>query len=753
MRDDFASGVKTTLARRVGYFCSNPDCRAVTIGPGSEPDATVNLGVAAHITAAAPGGPRFDESLTPAERSEAANGIWLCQTCAKLVDSDEPAYSVEILRGWKSDAEEHAGRLLGVTQGTVDEPLHLALPAVDDDEFLLSYTNTALDLVGRDQELAELVAFLEDDRPFCWWLWTGAAGMGKSRLALELCRAQSTSWHAGFLREANQDQLLTVRPLAPTLVVVDYAAQRSGWLSDALFAHAERHRGAKLRVLVLEREAAGPWWSKAQREDRLSEASSVAASMYDLPAELRGLSRERLLALIDAVAKRLGVLPTSTEIEEIADHAESMDPAGRPLFAFVATIDWLSDTISVDRDQALRRLISRADASLQDHIGETAATFRARNVRLLGTLVGGMSIESYSSMLERSDLSPPSGLLPAIYDDVHPVGLDELLAGIVPDILGELAILDRFAAAGVEVHAARSLRDLAWRWSAEAYSAFVQRAAADHREHPRLMELLDVAGAERDSSWVRLLIDVIPMLRRSDHPLLTWILDHLEAAGTRVTEPADEDVATARFRFATLVFHEGDTQRANALYSDLVDATGPAWRVHMSARNNRGITWTMLDRNDLAREDYTAVIESDTAPSETRAMSYNNRADTYDAEGNASAAIADRTAVLELADTSFDRRYIARIRRARVLRAIGDHAGADADIDAILATADIAMEQKMAARLERAQWLIDDGAIGQATLDLETIVASRRNFDAIDADARALLVQISGDEQQGDDRT
>ncbi len=121
MRNDFTAAVKTTLARRVGYFCSNPGCRAVTIGPGYETDATVNLGVAAHITAAAPAGPRFDELLAAAERSEAANGIWLCQGCAKLVDSDEPGYSVAVLRGWKSDAEEYARRLLGVTQGTVDD--------------------------------------------------------------------------------------------------------------------------------------------------------------------------------------------------------------------------------------------------------------------------------------------------------------------------------------------------------------------------------------------------------------------------------------------------------------------------------------------------------------------------------------------------------------------------------------------------------------------------------------------------------
>jgi len=33
MRDDFTEEVKRTLAARVGYFCSNPDCRAQPTGP------------------------------------------------------------------------------------------------------------------------------------------------------------------------------------------------------------------------------------------------------------------------------------------------------------------------------------------------------------------------------------------------------------------------------------------------------------------------------------------------------------------------------------------------------------------------------------------------------------------------------------------------------------------------------------------------------------------------------------------------
>lgn len=93
-RDDFPSGTKDILARRVGMKCSN--CNKATSGPQANPSKALNIGVAAHITAAAPGGPRYDPSLSALERSGIENGIWLCQDCAKLIDNDVRRYTVHI---------------------------------------------------------------------------------------------------------------------------------------------------------------------------------------------------------------------------------------------------------------------------------------------------------------------------------------------------------------------------------------------------------------------------------------------------------------------------------------------------------------------------------------------------------------------------------------------------------------------------------------------------------------------------------
>ena len=109
MRDDFSPKTKDTLAHRVGFKCSNPDCRKPTSGPSDEGgEKHINVGVASHICAASKGGPRYDEFMSSEERSSFDNGIWLCQVCGKMVDDDEARFTETLLHVWKKTAEEIA---------------------------------------------------------------------------------------------------------------------------------------------------------------------------------------------------------------------------------------------------------------------------------------------------------------------------------------------------------------------------------------------------------------------------------------------------------------------------------------------------------------------------------------------------------------------------------------------------------------------------------------------------------------------
>jgi hypothetical protein len=142
-RDEFTPATKRRLAQRAGYLCSHPKCRRPTLGPAASGDGLINLGEAAHITAAASGGPRYDRALSPEERRAQANGVWMCALHAKEVDSDEKEFTVEKLRDWKTKAEADAfealttGRLVlpeGMLAVDADVLERLGLQDADIDE-------------------------------------------------------------------------------------------------------------------------------------------------------------------------------------------------------------------------------------------------------------------------------------------------------------------------------------------------------------------------------------------------------------------------------------------------------------------------------------------------------------------------------------------------------------------------------------------------------------------------------------------
>lgn len=111
-RDEFSSATKLLLSKRVGTLCSNLACSVPTYGPNDNPEKSTSRGVAAHIAAAAERGPRYDGSMTSEQRCAVANGIWLCENCAKIIDTDEARYSTDVLREWKRKAEQRARKAL-----------------------------------------------------------------------------------------------------------------------------------------------------------------------------------------------------------------------------------------------------------------------------------------------------------------------------------------------------------------------------------------------------------------------------------------------------------------------------------------------------------------------------------------------------------------------------------------------------------------------------------------------------------------
>jgi hypothetical protein len=143
---DFSKSTIDFLRDQVGNQCSL--CDRPTSGPSREPSKRTNVGTAAHIAAASPGGPRYDASLTANQRRHHENGIWCCRDCGKVVDDDAYTYDVASLRHLKSTAIERARQR--VISG---EPpaSNLRAPVLTADDLCIRW----------DEELAAMGAFVD----------------------------------------------------------------------------------------------------------------------------------------------------------------------------------------------------------------------------------------------------------------------------------------------------------------------------------------------------------------------------------------------------------------------------------------------------------------------------------------------------------------------------------------------------------------------------------------------------------------
>ncbi|HXR03685.1 MAG TPA: hypothetical protein VN836_03150 [Verrucomicrobiae bacterium] len=168
--------------------------------------------MAAHITAASPGGPRYDASLTPEQRADISNGIWLCQFCAKLVDNDEKRFRAEHLRLWKTLAEQRQrDRIEGKFVAAADslqpklfESLHALLERVTSSVAFPSaalFEKNLTFFVKEEADLmSEIEAVLDGSGGERLALLVGNTATGKTVMACSLGRTfQSDGYHVFYL--------------------------------------------------------------------------------------------------------------------------------------------------------------------------------------------------------------------------------------------------------------------------------------------------------------------------------------------------------------------------------------------------------------------------------------------------------------------------------------------------------------------------------------------------------------------------
>jgi hypothetical protein len=339
-RDEFTEKTKLQIAKRAGWLCSDPFCRAPTIGATSDGENEINGGTASHICAAASGGPRYDPKMTREERRSASNGIWMCKLHGSSVDSHDPKFTVELLRQWKAQAQEDSWRRVlynDVPHGPV---------AISEDELIARLRASAA---------ADLEVFRRSDK----WPSTAVAltlevkGLDESVSTSALATALNTLGDLILVAQPGMGKTTTIFQIAEGVLANGCASPiivpLGDWAAD----------GASLLELILKRPAFRGKISEADL--RAVAAKPGVILLLDGWNELDSTARQRATVQVkrlQAELPELGLL--------ISTRKQALDV---PFDGTRVDIKPLNETQQLDIAKALR---GNAGASMVDQAWRTA---------------------------------------------------------------------------------------------------------------------------------------------------------------------------------------------------------------------------------------------------------------------------------------------------------------------------------------------------------------------------------------------
>ncbi len=120
LRDRVPPAQEKVVIARSGNKCAYPQCGLeLTIDPRSVGDQPKATGKVAHIAAASPGGPRYDETMTRTQRRSAGNLVYLCGPHHDAIDSQLEYHTREFLLDAKRAHEEAVERAVRSALGEV----------------------------------------------------------------------------------------------------------------------------------------------------------------------------------------------------------------------------------------------------------------------------------------------------------------------------------------------------------------------------------------------------------------------------------------------------------------------------------------------------------------------------------------------------------------------------------------------------------------------------------------------------------
>lgn len=405
-RDNFTEKTRLWLDKQAGGVCSYPSCRRPTGGATSDGKGVINIGVAAHICAAAPGGPRYDPEMTPEERGALDNGIWLCQDHAKALDSNDSYFTTENMRRWKREAQQRSfhgvmGRgdpASSTASGPAEEEVETRLrasAATDLESFRRSnrWNSTAVARTLDIDELHESVdtsALAKGITALGDLILVAPPGMGKTTTLFQIA-----------------DTVLAANNATPIVVPLGNWSADGGSLLEAILRRPAfreisdddfRSAGAKPGVFLLL-----DGWNELDSKSQRRAASEMERLQLELPgvAFVVATREQGRVPPIDALAVRLRPLNTQQQVEiaralRAEDGERIVDRAWRtsgvrdlvtvPLYLTALLVLPEDEEFPRTKEEVLRRFVALHERRFDRSEALTEATggFHARYLRELG---------------------------------------------------------------------------------------------------------------------------------------------------------------------------------------------------------------------------------------------------------------------------------------------------------------------------------------------------------------------------------
>jgi len=647
-------------------------------------------------------------------------------------------------------------------------------------------------LTGRDQEFEHLRAFLESDARLKWHLVVGSGGQGKSRLALELILyAHEQGWHAGFFRrDTPYTDWHRWNPERDTLIVFDYASLQAGTIRQALLALHEKTRQEncpRLRVLLLERylDERAQWFETLVAKDSSSDRAILELHYYQPPRlsadewrplahagigalsgemyaplspsrlfetiqpyRLQPLQEDHFLQLMYEYYQRYGQ-PTQAvlEREQLRDALHAL-PEGdyRPLFAAFAAEAIAAEGIDAVRRWNAQQLVKWVLDRDHKHWEQRNIDLKHTNLVAFATVVGELSIEEATTLgkdhpelfpdIEKEFVQEHYNALTAY---THSESNDRLV-GILPDLLGELFILERLGnnyQLGTGFRRAQSDTEqiirLAWKYTRQTEGAeqhpimaFITRCAGDFPDHPCLETLLRIQPEEEEKNPIyqdTLVVALTRLTTDGSQKLFGEMLQQL---------PSDKQ-AVALLGLGLAYAEQNRLERAIVDYTEVIDKMpdAPA-ALKAQARVARGVAYGL--QGDMKREieDYTEVIDKmPDAPAELKAQARVNRGVAYGLQGDTKQAIADCSEVIDkMPDAPAALKARALFTRGAACVLQGDTEQAIADCSEVIEMPDAPAELKAKARVTRGVAYDKQGDSEQAIADYTEVIDKMPNAPA-----------------------